>query len=214
MSAPLKRSELTRLLSGLRGFPEPDSRFEQVVTPAEEASALLWEALTRGDLAGRAVLDLGCGPGSLAIGAALLGATPVIGVDQDARVLEVARENAERCGVEVRWEVHLLSGKTAPWSVDTVVTNPPFGAQRAHADRPFLAAARSSLSGPHGGALYLFTNAASQAFIERWSIANRLSIEDRRRSSWPLPATFPHHREVRGRIEVDRWILRSEGSGP
>lgn len=204
-----RRSELTRVLSQLRGFPRPDRSHEQVVTPAEEASGLLFEALHRGDLAGRSVLDLGTGTGTLAIGAALLGASEVTGVDRDPGALEVARENARSAGVEVRWELGVLGSDLVPWHADTVVMNPPFGAQKAHADRPFLAAAREALGTEAGRALYLFSNAASQAFIEHWSIANRLSIEDHRRSSWPLPATFPHHREARGRIEVDRWVLRT-----
>ena len=209
--APLKRSELTRLLAGLRGFSRPDARSEQIVTPAEEASSLLWEALMRGDLAGRKVLDLGCGTGTLAIGAAFLGAESVLGVDADAKALGVARENAASVGVKVTWvEARLTEPVSGPsrWGADTVVMNPPFGAQKKHADRPFLEEAALAVTPGEGGAVYLLANGASQAFIERWSIARHLTIEDRRRSTWPLPPTLPHHREARGRVEVDRWILR------
>jgi putative methylase len=210
----MKRSELTRRLDGLAGFTGAKADLEQVATPAEEASELLFEALGRGDLFERSVLDLGTGTGRLAIGAAILGAHPVVGVDQDEGALTVARENGARSGVEVRWELRKLDEGPLGLSADTVVMNPPFGAQKAHADRPFLQAALEALGSEPGRAVYLFANAASQAFIQRWSIASRLRIEEHRRSSWPLPPTFPHHREARKRIEVDRWILRTEGNHP
>ncbi len=207
----LKRSELTRRLADLEGFPRPEARFEQVPTPPEEASALLWEALSRGDLLGRRVLDLGAGTGTLAIGAALLGASRTIAVERDAEAAEVGRRNSTLAGVEVDWRVLELTEASAgslQVEADTVVMNPPFGAQRRHADRPFLEAAAAALPRAGGGAVYLLSNAASQAFIERWSIARHLTIEEHRRSTWPLPPTFSHHREARGKVEVDRWIFR------
>ncbi len=171
------------------------------------------------------MVDLGCGTGTLAIGAAWLGASRVFGVEVDPQALSVARENARVAGVEVTWIEAELGSPTPlqlPAQVDTVVMNPPFGAQRRHADRPFLEAVevllRPTLEVPKGGAgspvpapggaLYLLANSASQAFIERWSMARHLTIEEHRRSSWPLPRTFSHHRESRGQVEVDRWILR------
>lgn len=208
-----RQSELTRVLASLQGFPSPRRELEQVATPAEQASRLLWEARAHGDLVDRSVLDLGCGTGTLALGAALLGASRVRGVDADEAALEIARANAAQVRVAVEWSRAELGTEGGPdgsgWACDTVVMNPPFGAQRAHADRPFLeAAARALEAGGGAGAIYCFANAASQAFIERWAMARRLSIEGHERSSWPLPPTFPHHRELRGRIDVDRWVLR------
>ncbi len=50
----------------------------------------------------RSLLDVGTGSGILAIGAALLGFDPVVGVDNDPEALEVARENARINGLEHR----------------------------------------------------------------------------------------------------------------
>ncbi len=50
---------------------------------------------------GTTVLDVGTGSGILAIGAALLGAGPVVGLDIDPRAVATARENAERNGTEL-----------------------------------------------------------------------------------------------------------------
>ncbi|MBI5708095.1 MAG: 50S ribosomal protein L11 methyltransferase [Armatimonadetes bacterium] len=49
------------------------------------------------------VLDLGCGSGILSIGASLLGARDVLGVDIEAVSVEVARQNAELNGVQVEF---------------------------------------------------------------------------------------------------------------
>jgi ribosomal protein L11 methyltransferase len=54
------------------------------------------EALPRGSL-----LDVGCGSGVLAIGAARLGYAPVTALDNDPNAVEATAENAARNGVEV-----------------------------------------------------------------------------------------------------------------
>jgi ribosomal protein L11 methyltransferase len=50
-------------------------------------------------VAGRRVLDYGCGSGILAVAAALLGAREVIGTDIDPQALEAARANSHANGV-------------------------------------------------------------------------------------------------------------------
>ena len=82
------------------------------------------------------ILDLGCGTGILAIGANLLGADFVSGIDCDAEAIRQAKDAAAAAGVEVTFEAADVS--KVDGSFDTVVQNPPFGAQNRHADRPFL----------------------------------------------------------------------------
>jgi putative methylase len=177
-----------------------------VVTPAEAAAELLYEALSRGDIEGRTVLDLGSGTGRLAIGAALLGASATIGVEQDPEAVRIASENAEGAGVECVW----VQAPVADYnqSVDTVVMNPPFGAQRKHADVPFWE--RAFALAKRG--IYAYSLAESRTFIERQAVARDARIEATRPVRWELPATFPHHRKPRVPLSVDLWVLRTEKS--
>ena len=174
------------------------------MTPPGAAAELLYDALARGDLAGRSVLDLGSGTGQLAIGAVMLGAARVVGVEQDPEAVNVAQANAERMGVDVTW----VRSPVAAYSelADTVIMNPPFGAQRPHADAPFwdraFALARR--------AIYAFSLVESRTFIGRQAVARAARIETTRPIRWELPATFPHHRKRRVALPVDLWVLRTE----
>jgi ribosomal protein L11 methyltransferase len=57
------------------------------------------------DLAGKTVLDFGCGSGILALAALKLGAARAVGVDNDPQAVLATRDNAERNGVGERIEV-------------------------------------------------------------------------------------------------------------
>lgn len=71
-------------------------------TGTHETTHLCLEWLEGADLAGRSVLDFGCGSGVLGIAAALLGATTVTCVDYDPQAVWATRQNAERNGVTPR----------------------------------------------------------------------------------------------------------------
>lgn len=135
----MRRRSLEIALEKLRRSENPRSEFEQYTTPARIAADLIWTALSYGDIQGKSVADLGCGNGILGIGAALLGASSVSCFDIDSEMADLCRENAQKASVDIYVEcseVASLSGR-----YDTVVQNPPFGAQKAGADRPFLEAA-------------------------------------------------------------------------
>lgn len=71
-------------------------------TGAHETTRLCLKALTEADLAGKRVLDIGCGSGILSIGAVLLGAESAFGCDIDRLAVEVARRNAALNGLSDR----------------------------------------------------------------------------------------------------------------
>jgi putative methylase len=201
---PLRRAELVRRLERVPAFAEGKADLEQVATPAEAAAELLGSALAGDDLVGRTVADLGCGTGRLAIGAALLGARSVTGVELDPKPLEVARAAAQAAGVAIEWQ-HV---DVRDWRgrFDTVVMNPPFGAQRKGADRPFLECAFESA----GRAVYAFELAASRSFIARRAVERGAYVEATREVPWELPRVFPHHRHARVPIAVDLWVIRTD----
>ncbi|MGI0052651.1 MAG: METTL5 family protein [Thermoplasmata archaeon] len=197
----MRRSSLVRILAGLEPLVDPDPAREQVSTPPEAAAELLALAVARDDLVGRIVADLGCGTGTLALGAALCGAREVTGIDADGRALAVARRNAERLHLDfapASGEVESFGGRA-----DTVVMNPPFGAQRRGADRPFWATADRVAR----GSIYGFALADSRSFIARWAVGRFRPITETRPIRWALPAIFPHHRRKSARLAVDLWAL-------
>ncbi len=71
-------------------------------TGTHETTHLCLEWLDGADLAGRSVLDFGCGSGILGMAAALLGAERVMCVDYDPQAVWATQQNAERNGVTER----------------------------------------------------------------------------------------------------------------
>ena len=95
---------------------------------------------------GSSVLDLGCGNGIFSIGAALLGAKRVIGVDVQSKALKVCQRNLmTRLEIHdtIDWVLGDVSSLELSVNVDTVVTNPPFGTKKRGADLKFLEKAAS-----------------------------------------------------------------------
>jgi putative methylase len=199
----MKLKQLEMTLQRLRGFTRPRPSLEQYQTPAPLAARLLYHALMKQDIAGKFVLDLGCGTGVLAIGAALLGAASVTGVDVDGKALAVARENADLLGTDITFiAADLREGgcRERIGTCDTVVMNPPFGAQKAHADRPFIDCALDV-----AGVTYSIFNAGSIPFVEAYT-AQRAEITEKIGGVFPIKRTFAFHTRDMQEIEVE--ILR------
>ena len=199
----MRRSELLRALEGVPPFARPVAALEQVITPSEAAATLLATADRLDGLAGRSVLDLGCGTGRLAIGAALLGAAPVRAIDVDGEAVAAARAAAGALGVDVGFEVGDVSSADGP--ADLVVMNPPFGAQSKHADRPFWDRAFDLAQ----RTVYAFALADSRTFIARRAVARNAAVLEVDSVPWALPRTFAHHVRRRVVLDVDLWAIRT-----
>jgi len=201
----MKLNQLERLLENLEGFSDPSSLLEQYGTPAPLAARLLFHAALKGDIEGRRVCDLGCGTGILAIGAAILGASEVIGVEIDRSVLAIAERNADREGVDIRFLSADVIDPGIPeqiGSCDTVIMNPPFGAQQLHADRPFLDAALAIAP-----VVYGIFNAGSWSFVSSY-LAGRAEIDEVIGGLLPIRRTFSFHRDEVREIPVEIMVIR------
>jgi putative methylase len=183
-----KKVQLERVLQSLDPVPSHAAPTEQIPTPAPIAAEVLWMARAKGDIAGRSLADLGSGNGVFAIGGKLLGASRVVGIEADPASVDVARRNGERTGVDVEWRLGDVSSFREP--VETVVMNPPFGAQTPYADRPFLDAAMAT-----GHVVYTFLNATAEAFVRRRIETAGGRIDQRHEYAFPIPRLFPFHRE-------------------
>ena len=199
----MKLKQLEMTLQRIRGFSRPQAALEQYQTPAPLAARLLYHALMKGDIEGKRVCDLGCGTGVLAIGAALLGAASVTGVDIDERALTVGRENADLLETDITFltaDVRDDGCRERIGACDTVVMNPPFGAQKAHADRPFIDCALAV-----AGVTYSIFNAGSIPFVEAY-IAQKAEITEKIGGAFAIRRTFAFHTRDVQEIEVE--ILR------
>lgn len=134
----VRKLELEMFLSQVKPHLTPKPNLEQYTIPANVAATILYiAAYTYNDIISKTVLDLGCGTGRLALGAAFLGAKQVIGVDIDKNAVKMAFENSLKANLEkTQWitaDIDVIRG-----NFDTVLQNPPFGVQRRRADRKFL----------------------------------------------------------------------------
>ncbi len=207
MSARLPRKQLEMVLSQLKGFPDPCPSKEQYEVTDSVAATLVFTAATYGDIENRSVYDLGCGPGRLAIGAALLGAQKVVGVDIDSKVLNVAEQNAVQVGVQERIEFVAQDIETITAQADTVLMNAPFGVQRVHADQPFLQKALEI-----GKVTYSLHKASEggRRFITQFvsDLGGRISFVQE--MSMTLPPTMHFHEKKRHTILVDFYRIEKQ----
>jgi ribosomal protein L11 methyltransferase len=89
-------------------------------TGTHPTTRLCLQWLTQQTLAERTVLDYGCGSGILAMAAAALGATPVLGVDIDPQAIETAKLNTLANRLEIHYSV---SDSETHGQFDVVVAN-------------------------------------------------------------------------------------------
>jgi putative methylase len=196
----MKKKQLEMMLERLEGFDRPAFQREQYATPASVAAEMLFLAAMRGDLG--TVCDLGCGTGVLAIGAALMGAR-AIGVEIDGEALATARRNARMLDVDVDF-VRADVSRLALKGIDTVVMNPPFGAQKASAgDRAFLEKAIKTAK-----TIYSLHNQGSEGFVR--SFVKPCTVEEVYRVAFPLKRCFEFHSQDVKVIEVELYRITCE----
>lgn len=191
----MRLNDIERLLSSIPSHPAPKLELEQYATPADLAAPLLFEARSLGDIEGKCVVDLGAGTGVLAIGAAILGASSVTGVEVDAASLVIAAREASRLRLPIAW----VNADVAAWEgvADTVVMNPPFGAQQRHADRAFLDNAMRTAP-----VVYTLHHAPSRAFVEAYAAERGFKVTHGWRMAFTLRHQYRHQEKASQVIDV------------
>ena len=191
----LRKRRLETVLQQIRPLRSLSARLEQYLTPAHIAADVLWEAYSSGDIQGRDVADLGCGNGIFSIGAKLLGADRVVGVDVDKDAVEIASENANDLSLEIEFIVSDVSDFQG--SFHTTVQNPPFGAQTRHADRAFIQ--KSIAISP---TVYSLHNEAGRDFVFQMAESLGVTCATVKRYKFEIPYAFEFHRKTKGIVSV------------
>lgn len=202
-TAMTTKSALAQQLAIVAGFEDPNVSLEQYRTPPELAAHLVHTADLHGDIEDRTIVDLGCGTGMLALGAALRGPTQVVGLDIDPAPLQTARDNERKVAsaTEVEWlRADATRAPLCPDEETTVVMNPPFGAQSGneHADRAFLATTAEIAD-----VSYSIHNAGSDAFVESFAADHDGDVTHAFRAEFELPNQFDHHTEERRTVDAE-----------
>ena len=212
----MKRKELEIKLQSVPAIKDPNPELEQYSTPAKLAADILFSALMSGDIQDKKVADLGCGSGIFAIGAVLLGAGEVHAFDVDENIIVQAKENAEKLlgkgvivdkekgdeGGLIRFDV--IDVKEVQGEYDTVLMNPPFGAQNPGADLPFLKKAISI-----SRTVYTIHQSNTLEFLKKRIQEYGGTIVDRTSVNFPIPYMFSFHDDEMKLIDVT--ILKISG---
>ena len=203
----VRKRDLERVLSKIEAHPLPKVYLEQYTTPSSVAAETLYlAAYVYDDIMGKTVVDLGCGTGRLSIGAALLDAKEVFGVDLDKASVRLAQRNAKILAVteNTHWivaDIDCIKG-----TFDTILQNPPFGVQRRGADRRFIIKSLELSS-----TIYSFHKSghSNRIFIKRFIEEHGGKITNIFPMTMEIPRIFKFHTKKKQSIQVD--LYRIEG---
>jgi putative methylase len=203
----VRKRDLERALSQIEAHPLPNAYLEQYTTPSNVAAETLYlAAYVYDDVIGKTVVDLGCGTGRLTIGAALLGAKEVFGVDVDGVAVRVAQKNAEKMGAKEKTHWIVADIDVVKGAFGTVLQNPPFGVQRRRADRRFI-----SKSLELSSTIYSFHKGgeSNREFIKRFIERHGGRVTNIFPLKMEIPRMFKFHTKKKRSIQVD--LYRIEG---
>lgn len=184
----MKKKELEIMLEGIEKPEKIKAELEQYLTPSNIAADILWRAYYNGDIEGKLIIDLGCGNGIFSIGAALLNAKKVIGIDIDEELIEIAKKEAKKFGVNVKFIV--MDIEKFNEKGDVVIMNPPFGAQYENrkADRKFIEKAMEI-----SNCIYSLHLKEGIDFIKNLIERNEWKLMETKAYRFPIKASLPFH---------------------
>ncbi|WGI17777.1 METTL5 family protein [Methanonatronarchaeum sp. AMET-Sl] len=194
----MNKKQLEIKLTTLNGFKNPDPKLEQYQTPPGIVASIVHLAYMQGNIKNQKVIDLGCGTGAFAIAAKLMDAEKVVGVDIDPKAIEIAKQNSEKLNVDVEWiqkDVSEFKGYS-----DTVLQNPPFGAQSKGSDRPFIKTALNTAK-----TTYSIHNQGTRDFVEKYVREHGGQIVEMTTILFPIGRTFNFHKKKQKPVKVNLY---------
>lgn len=211
----VRKLDLERAIAQITPHPSPKAYLEQYTIPADAAAEILFTATyIYDDICDKKVIDLGCGTGRLAIGAALLGAREVVGVDIDRSAIELAGLNAQNLGVKSKISWVLADIDSIHNDFDTVLQNPPYGVQKRGADRRFLEKSLrigSRIYTLHKGMKTQNKHKVTPSpFLERLIEGNAGKIRAVYSLQMTIPRMFTFHEKRTYHFPVNLYVIDSE----
>lgn len=207
----IKKSELQILLQKLEEPKYPKPSLEQYTITGNLAAEILNLAYLHGDIKDKIVFDFGCGSGRLAIGAALLGAKLVVGIDVDKNVIKVAKENLKRHEIysSKKLPVFFVICDIRNWfsKANTIVQNPPFGVKTRHADRIFIEAALRC--GERIYTLHRNGRKKTRTFLKNFIESFNARVEKILKYEFILPHIFKFHEKPKVKYFVDLYVVEN-----
>jgi putative methylase len=184
----MKQRQLEIILQQLPKPTKPNPHLEQYTTPATIAADVIFTAYNWGDIQDKVVVDLGCGTGILATGAFLMGAEKVQGYDIDPNVIAIAQDHAATHKHSIEFYTQDIT--SIQTTCDTVIMNPPFGAQKANlkADRKFIEKGFEIAS-----IIYSFHLKKTIPFLEKMITALHGEITLQKDYEFPIKWLFDFH---------------------
>jgi len=204
----VRKLDLEKAISEIETHPMPKAYLEQYTVPSRVAAEILFMATyVYNDIIDKTVVDLGCGTGRLAIGAALLGARETFGVDVDKVAVNVARKNAETMDVKEKTHWIVADVDVMQGAFDTVLQNPPFGVQRRRADRKFI---KKSLE--LGRKIYSLHKGgeSNREFIKRFIERHGGRVTGIFPMKMDIPRLFEFHTKRKHSVQVDLYRIEGE----
>ena len=220
------------ILEKVPKHPNPKVELEQYSTPSTIAADLVWNAYGLGDIDNMSVLDLGCGTGIFAIASSLMGASYSLGVDIDDESIALAKITQNSISEEHDIDItntNFIVGDINSFNsindllnernpvnndnnsksfnrFDTLIQNPPFGAQAKgsrHADRKFMEFAVNSAD-----VIYSFHMKNTEEFVIDYYRDLGAEVSHKLVYKFPIPKIYDFHTEESREVKV--VVLRVE----
>jgi len=197
----VKKKELEIILQNVPTFIKPNPNLEQYLTPANIAADILFIAHQFQDINNKTVVDLGCGTGIFSIGAEIIGAKKVIGVDIDNNCIEIAKIYSKKNNYNIQFlniDISEFNKKC-----DTIIMNPPFGAQKRNIniDRNFIDKAMENSS-----IIYSLHLSKTLTFIKKLIDLKGGEITYSKKYKFPIKWIYNFHKKKV--VEYDITMIR------